>query len=173
MKFAFWRGAVQGEGFGEAWCKVFDKVLGFVLPGHSDQKNSAKTHGSVQQNLKFGWRKLWEKLHDEVLQGHACQENPHFFRREKSQNENSPNFSNFRPEFCHEFWPEFSPNFSRSFRASFRGKRRPEKIHQQKSPPFCNAIIPGKFEENRFTKLFWRGGKVTLLTFSHFLPYIR
>ena len=40
------------------------------------------------------------------------------------QNESSPNFSNFRPEFC----PEFSLNFSRIIRASFRGKRRPAKI---------------------------------------------
>ena len=66
---------------------------------------------------------------------------------EKLQNESSPNFSNFRPEFCPEFCSEFSPNFSRSFRASFRGKRRPEKIHQ-KSPPFFNAKFPGKHEKN-------------------------
>ena len=59
----------------------------------------------------------------------------------------SPNFSNFRPEFCHEYCSEFSPNFLRSFRGSFRGKRRPEKIHQ-KSPPFFNAKFPGKCEKN-------------------------
>ena len=67
-------------------------------------------------------------------------------RSEKLQTESSPNFSNFRPEFCPEFCSEFSPN-SRSFRASFRGKRRPEKIHQ-KSPPFFNAKFPGKHEKN-------------------------
>ena len=66
---------------------------------------------------------------------------------EKSQNESSPNFSNFCPEFCPEFLSEFSPNFLRSFRASFRGTRRPEKIHQ-KSPPFFNAKFPGKHEKN-------------------------
>ena len=65
-----------------------------------------------------------------------------FFRSGKLQNESSPKFSNFRPEFC----SEFSPNFSRGFRASFRGKRRPEKIHQ-KSLAFFNAKFPGKFEE--------------------------
>ena len=69
------------------------------------------------------------------------------FRSEKLQNESSPNFSNFRPEFCPEFCSEFSPNFSRIFRASFRGKRRPEKIHQ-KSPPFFNAKFPGEHEKN-------------------------
>ena len=70
-----------------------------------------------------------------------------FVRSEKLQNESSPNFSNFRPEFCPEFCSEFSPNFSGSFRASFRGKRRPEKIHQ-KSPPFFNTKFPGKHEKN-------------------------
>ena len=68
------------------------------------------------------------------------------FRSEKLQNESSPNFSNFRPEFCPEFCFEFSPSFSRSFRASFRAKRRPEKIHQ-KSPPFFNVKFPGKHEK--------------------------
>ena len=70
-----------------------------------------------------------------------------FLRKRKLQNESSPNFSNFRPEFCPGFCSEFSPNFSRIFRASFRGRRRPEKIHQ-KSPPFFNGKIPGKHEKN-------------------------
>ena len=74
-------------------------------------------------------------------------ESPLFLRSEKLQNESSPNFSNFRPEFCPEFCSEFSPNFSRTFRASFRGRRRPEKIHQ-KSPPFFNAKFPGEHEKN-------------------------
>ena len=81
-----------------------------------------------------------------------------FVRSEKSQNESSPNFSNFCPEFCPEFLSEFPPNFSRSFRASFRGKRRPEKIHQ-KSPPFFNAKFPGNHEKNIHKMFFWRGGK--------------
>ena len=68
---------------------------------------------------------------------------PCIFRSEKLQNESSPNFSNFRPEFC----SEFSPNFSRTFRASFRGRRRPEKFHR-KSPPFFNAKFPCKHEKN-------------------------
>ena len=66
------------------------------------------------------------------------------FRSGKSQNESSPNFSNFCPGFCPEFLSEFFPNFLSNFRASFRGKRRPEKIHQ-KSPPFFNAKFPGKY----------------------------
>ena len=69
-----------------------------------------------------------------------------FVGSEKLQNESSPNFSNFRPEFCPEFCSEFSPNFSRTFRASFCGRRRPEKIHQ-KYPPFFNAKLPGKHEK--------------------------
>ena len=76
-------------------------------------------------------------------------------RSEKLQNESSPNFSNFGPEFC----LEFSPNFPRIFRASFRLKRRPQKIHS-KSPPFFNAKFAGKHEQKTFTKFFWRGGKV-------------
>ena len=81
-----------------------------------------------------------------------------FVRSEKLQNESSPNFSNFRPEFCPEFCSEFSPNFSGSFRASFRGKRRPEKIHQ-KSPPF--SIQNSQANTRKiFTKCFWRVGKM-------------
>ena len=44
------------------------------------------------------------------------------------QNESSPNYSNFRPEFCLEFCSEFSPRFLRSLRASFRWTRRQEKL---------------------------------------------
>ena len=78
-------------------------------------------------------------------------------RSEKLQNRSFPNFSNLRPEFCPEYCSEFSPNLLRSFRASFRGKRRPEKIHQ-KSPPFCNAKFPGKFEE-KIHKSFLESGQ--------------
>ena len=59
--FAFWRGAV----FGEVWGDVSGEVFGLGLLGHSEQqKTSAKTlaqasHAFVQQN----WRKLREKLH--------------------------------------------------------------------------------------------------------------
>ena len=66
-------------------------------------------------------------------------------RSEKLQNESSPNFSNFRPEFC----SEFSLKCLKSFRASFRMKRRPEKKKKKhpKSPPFFNTKNPGKFKE--------------------------
>ena len=80
-----------------------------------------------------------------------------FFRSQKLQNETSPNFSNFRAEFCPEFCSEFCPNFSRSSRASFRGKQRPEKNHQ-KSPQFFNANFPGKFEE-KIHKSFLESGQ--------------
>ena len=36
------------------------------------------------------------------------QKKRHLVRSEKLQNESSPNFSNFRPEFCPEFFEEFS-----------------------------------------------------------------
>ena len=78
-------------------------------------------------------------------------------RSEKSQNERSRHFSNFRPEFCPEFCSEFSLNFLRNFRASFRGKRRPEKNHQ-KSPAFLNAISPGK-PAKKIHKSFLGGGQ--------------
>ena len=41
--------------------------------------------------------------------------NLRFVRSEKWQNESSPSFSNFRPEFCPEFCSEFSPNFFEEF----------------------------------------------------------
>ena len=84
-----------------------------------------------------------------------------FTRSEKLQNEASPNFLDFRPEFCPEFCSEFYPNCSRSFRASFCGKRRPEKIHQ-KSPPFFNAKFPGNFE-SKFHKSFLESGQSDIL----------
>ena len=108
---------------------------------------------------------LWEVLlfpQDLQYESTALKDGPaRKLRSEKLQNESSPNFSNFRPEFCPEFCSEFSPNFVRSFRASFRGKRRPEKIHQ-KSPPFFNAKFPGKYtEKKKDRECFWRAGKVT------------
>ena len=78
-----------------------------------------------------------------------------FLGSEKLQNKSSPNFSNFRPEFCPEFCSEFSPNFLKNFRASFCGKRRPETIHQ-KSPPFFNAKFPGKFEKEKESTLLFQ-----------------
>ena len=88
------------------------------------------------------------------------------FRSEKLQNKSSPNFSNFRPEFCPGFCSEFSPKFSRIYRASFGGKRRPEKIHQ-KSPPFFNKKFRGKYEKN-IHKIFLesRQSKKVLCAFS-------
>ena len=80
-----------------------------------------------------------------------------FLRSEKLQNESSPNFSNFRPEFCPEFCSEFSPNFLRSFRASFRGKLRPEKIHQQ-SPPFSMQNSQANTEKKTH-KIFLESGQ--------------
>ena len=83
-------------------------------------------------------------------------------KSEKVQNEKSPNFSNFRPEFCSEKCSKLSPKFSRIFRALFAGKWRPQKIHL-KSPPFFNAKSPGKLQE-KIHKLFWRAGNVTTCT---------
>ena len=54
-------------------------------------------------------------------------------RSERVQNEKSPNFSNFRPEFRSEFSPTFQ-----DFACL---KQRPQKIHQ-KSPPFFQCQIP-------------------------------
>ena len=90
---------------------------------------------SVWQRL-FPVKKSWKLLDPPFL----------VVRSEMWQNESSPNFSNFCPEFPPEFCSEFSPNFSRSFRALFPRKRRPEKIHQ-KSPPFFNAKFPGNCEK--------------------------
>ena len=85
-------------------------------------------------------------------------------RSKKLQNESSPNFSIFCPEFFPEFCPEFSPNCLRIFGASLHGQRRPKEIHQ-KSPPFFNAKFPGKHEKI-FTKCFWRASTVRKLNFN-------
>ena len=58
------------------------------------------------------------------------------FSSEKLQNESSPNFLNFRPEFC----SEFSANFSRIFSASFPRKRRSQKF--TKNPRHFQCQIP-------------------------------
>ena len=73
------------------------------------------------------------------------------------QNESSPKFLNFSPEFCSEF-PRI---FVGSLRTSFRGKRRPEKNHQ-KSRHFSmqNSQLNSK---KKSTKAFWRAGKVMIL----------
>ena len=92
---------------------------------------------------------------------------PFFFRSEKLQNESSPNFSNFRPEFCPEFCPEFSPKFL-SFRASSCRKRRLEKIHQ-KSPQFFDAKLPGKFEEKIHNIFLENGQSNSSVHMSHAL----
>ena len=75
------------------------------------------------------------------------------FGSERVQNEKSPNFSNFRPEFCSEFSPKISRIF---FCAIFPGKRRTQKIHQ-KSPPFFNAKSPGKVKEKIHKSLLESG----------------
>ena len=69
-----------------------------------------------------------------------------FVRSEKLQNESSPNFSIFVPEFV----PNFATNFPRIFRGfyvlCFVGNRDQKENHQ-KSPPLFNAKFPGKHEK--------------------------
>ena len=81
-------------------------------------------------------------------------------KSEKLQNENSPNYSNFRPQFS----SELSPNFSRIFRALFPRKRRPQKIHP-KSHAFFQCQNPQAHTKKMFTKSFWRADKVINETF--------
>ena len=122
------------------------RVLGRILE-HSQETHRPKlTSKNSAQNS--GW-----KIQIALLQGYfadnLASRDPSFgeiVRSEKWQNESSPNFPNFCPEFPPEFCSEFSPNFSRSFRALFPRKQRPEKIHQ-KSPPFFNAKFPGNYEK--------------------------
>ena len=123
----------------------FAEVLGSGVVGTLLIKASA----SGEKTLRFC---VPERCRDAVLspqvtiQG-TLQVTKQVIRSEKLQNESfSQIFRIFVPDFASNFAPNFALNSLRSFRASFRGKRRPEKIHQ-KSPPFCNAKFPGKFEE--------------------------
>ena len=124
-----------------------EEVFGPDIP----RTSGGHSRGYPGPKLRSGRSKSWENkhlgadIHDPKARMSTILRD--FLRSEKLQNESSPNFSNFRPEFCPEFCSEFSPNFSGTFRASFRGRRRPEKIHQ-KSPPFFNAKFPGKHEKN-------------------------
>ena len=61
----------------------------------------------------------------------------HFVRSEKFQNESSPKFSNFRPEFCPEVYSKF-----------------PEFIED------CSCFDPQTVSKAKSTKVFWRAGRV-------------
>ena len=83
-------------------------------------------------------------------------------RSEKLQNESSPNFSNFRPEFCPECCSEFSPNFSCfvSWGTETRKKFTKNPRHFSMRNSQANTL-------QLFTKCFWRAGKVTEYGISH------
>ena len=77
-------------------------------------------------------------------------------RSEKLQNESSPNFQNYCPEFCPEFYSEFSPNFLRSFHASFRGNgENPRHFSMQNSQANSKKKSP---------QVFWRAGTQKILS---------
>ena len=68
-------------------------------------------------------------------------------RSQKLQNECSPNFSNFRPEFLPRILLRIFPEFFEDFSRFVSWETETRKIHQ-KIPPFFNAKFPGKHEKN-------------------------
>ena len=89
-----------------------------------------------------------------------ARETPVRVRSEKFQNESSPNFSNFRPEFCPEFCSEFSPNCSRGvFVLRFVGNGDQKKFTE--NPRRFSMQNSQANTEKIFTKCFWRAGTVS------------
>ena len=83
---------------------------------------------------------------------------PFLVRSEKLQNESSPNFSNF--------WPDFARILARIFQEFFVLHFAPN--GDQKNSPKIPAVFQCKKANaiKIFTKCFWRAGKVMILAFS-------
>ena len=79
---------------------------------------------------------------------------PAIFRSEKLQNESSPNFSNFRPEFSSKLSPSF---FRRNFQALFPGTETTK--NSPKILALFQCQIPRQIRKNIFTTFFWRAGQ--------------
>ena len=82
-------------------------------------------------------------------------------RSDKLQNESSPNFSKFCPEFSPEFCSEFSPNFFEDF-SCFVSWETETRKNSPKSPAIFQCKIPRQTRKNYSQYLFWRAGKVTI-----------
>ena len=79
--------------------------------------------------------------------------NPRLIRSEKWQNESSPNFSNF----C----PEFPPEFSQAFSCFVSQEARTRKKKSPKIPALFQCKFPRQIHaKNIFTKFFWRAGQI-------------
>ena len=76
---------------------------------------------------------------------HACQ-NARFIRSEKSQNKSSPNFANFRPEFCSRILLRIFPEFFEEFSCFILWETETRK-NSPKIPAIFQCKFPGKFEE--------------------------
>ena len=130
------------------------KTAGFFL-GNST-KRIAKFTSLIVVEILLSFRRLLmvakeQRKTEQNMQRKVTQGPSDFFcqivRSEKSQNESSPNFSNFCPEFLPRISLRNFPEFFEEFSCFVSWERRPEKIHQ-KSPPFFNAKFPGKYENN-------------------------
>ena len=109
---------------------------------------------------QFWYTSVFGTLRSEKLSNESFPKFSEFLRSEKLQNESFPNFWNFRPGFFPEFCSEFPPKFSRTFRASFHGRRRPEKF--TKNPRHFSMQNSQANTKKKFTKFFWRAGKVRI-----------
>ena len=89
--------------------------------GVNQQQCEASQHCSlIAQVTPFSSDHHLNDMRNQILQG--------IVGSEMSQNESSPNFSIFRPEFCPEFCSEFPPNFRGVFVLRFVGNGGQKKI---------------------------------------------
>ena len=112
-------------------------------------QNPGKSAEDTQNTKEFRSKKNTKETKHQGKEGQGL------VRSEKLHNKSSPNFLNFRPEFC----SEFSPNFLRSSRASFRGKQRAEKI--TKNLRHFSMLNSQANSKKNSTKFLFRAGRVT------------
>ena len=89
-----------------------------------------------------------------------------FLGQESCSTKVSPNFSNFRPEFC----PEFHRIFRGFFVPPFVGDGDQKKF--TKNPRHFSMQNSQANAKNIFTKFFWRAGKVRFSLSVLFSPYL-
>ena len=86
-----------------------------------------------------------------------------YFRSEKLQNESSPIFSNFRPEFCPRILLRIFPEFFEEL-SCFVSWETETRKNSPKIPAFFQMQNSQANTKKIFTKCFWRAGTVKLFS---------
>ena len=155
-----------GSWVGQKWDFPVFLILGSVEGGEGCNPRVSKrcpdTLGTLLDTPKATARRAPETLKGKFIRTPRFSGTlpGHFVRSEKLQNESSPNFSNFRPEFCPEFCSELSRIFRGVFVLRFVGNGDQEKF--TKNPRHFSMQNSQANTKQIFTKFFWRVGKETL-----------